>query len=843
VKANETTLDQLLGAPVQYQVPLYQRTYSWGEKQLGQLWTDLITVADQFADARSVSTHFLGSMVLAPSPSISPAKVQEWLIVDGQQRLTTLTVLFAALRDHLVGADPSAIDKFNQLYLLNPWSTESERFKVLPTQLDRDDYEAIIERRPGAGTGPTGFAYRYFRRQIEVLASDDPETLSRLDVAVARGLALVVITAQPGDNVHRIFESLNNTGLRLTQADLLRNYLFMRMPTRGELAYQSLWLPLQRELSPDQLELLVWLDLVLRGFDRTNRDDIYRAQQARLDQIDDEEQLEAEIGVFLRRMTYLKLILDPTGEADPDVRLALSRIAEWGSQTTYPVLMLLLEHRDQGQATSPEVARAISYLESFLVRRMIVGKATNNLNRILSATITELDGTSPVDEALRAYLSAPRHYWPTNDQLQRAIREDPFYWRGRHLQRTFVLRRLEESYTSQEPVALSKLTIEHVMPQTPEDDWWSSIATDASKAGETPEALHHRLVHTLGNLTLTGYNQNLSNQPFEKKRLLLAESGLKMNQEIARNNQWGAEEIDARAQHLGALAVAIWPAPLEGAGSPEDDSRWQLLSQALAELPPGAWTTYGDLAELVGSSPMGVGTHLATKDAPYAYRVLNHQGRVSEGFVWLEPGRTDDPVDLLKSEGVAFLPDGCAHPSQRFTAGDLADLIGLEREDSPEPADGNGERAARFDEQLSSVADEHVIQAAHHLIDIWRDGGGEVVYGAGTTTTAILKFRPYGHSGYVLWCAVIGPYPSTPSMEVSFQYLKSKEPFSDPAMREELRRRFNAAPSIEIPESKVAVRPGFPLAVLADESNVLAVVDALQWLQTEARLPIPKEEK
>jgi len=86
VKANETTLDQLLGAPVQYQVPLYQRTYSWGEKQLGQLWTDLITVADQFADARSVSTHFLGSMVLAPSPSISPAKVQEWLIVDGQQR-------------------------------------------------------------------------------------------------------------------------------------------------------------------------------------------------------------------------------------------------------------------------------------------------------------------------------------------------------------------------------------------------------------------------------------------------------------------------------------------------------------------------------------------------------------------------------------------------------------------------------------------------------------------------------------------------------------------------------------------------------------------------------------
>jgi len=143
VKANETTLDQLLGAPVQYQVPLYQRTYSCGEKQLSQLWTDLITVADQFVDGRSVSTHFLGSMVLAPSPSISPAKVREWLIVDGQQRLTTLTVLFAALRDRLVGADPLAIDKFNQFYLLNPWSTESERFKVLPTQLDLFDVVAI----------------------------------------------------------------------------------------------------------------------------------------------------------------------------------------------------------------------------------------------------------------------------------------------------------------------------------------------------------------------------------------------------------------------------------------------------------------------------------------------------------------------------------------------------------------------------------------------------------------------------------------------------------------------------------------------------------------------------
>jgi alkylated DNA nucleotide flippase Atl1 len=842
LKANETTLDQLLGAPVQYQVPLYQRTYSWADKQLSQLWSDLVSVADNFTNSGSQSTHFLGSMVLAPSPSNTPAKVQEWLIVDGQQRLTTLSLLFSALRDHLLASDGSVADKFNQLYLVNQWANGSDRFKLLPTQLDRESYIAVIERTPGSLPGPIGHSYRYYRRQIDSLEAEDPELLEHLDVAIARGLSLVVITAQSGDNVYRIFESLNNTGLRLTQADLLRNYLFMRMPTRGEHAYDTLWMPLQRELSPDELELLVWLDLVLRGYERTSRDEIYREQQARLEKIDGEERLEDEIKTLVRRMSYLRVILHPSAEHDPAVRHRLSTLAEWGSQTVYPAVMALLERRDHKTASSEQVANAMSYLESFLVRRMIVGKATNNLNRILAASVSDLEGEKPVDEVLRSYLSESRHYWPTDEQLRRAIVEDPFYWRGRHSQRTFVLRRLEESYGSPEPVDLAKLTIEHVMPQTPEEEWWASIGEDSAVSGETEEALHHRLVHTLGNLTLTGYNLSLSNQPFTKKRILLSDSGLRMNQEIARCEVWRSDQILARAERIAETAIHIWPGPVAGAGSPDDNSRWQLLTQALVALPTGAWTTYGDLAELIGSSPMGVGTHLATKSVPNAHRALSYHGRVSEGFAWLEPGRTDDPVDVLKSEGVVFLPDGTAHPGQRFTANELADLVGIERDGAPEESVGEGGAAERFEEQLRATGEPRLVDAVTHLIGAWRAGGGELAFGSGASASASLKLLPYGHNGYVLWCGVIYLDPSSPTFEVPFRYLKSKEPFSDPNLREELRIRLNVAPAISIPPTKISVRPSFPLSVLTEEENLTAVLGALQWLQSEARVPIPAEE-
>jgi hypothetical protein len=193
-----------------------------------------------------------------------------------------------------------------------------------------------------------------------------PQPVEHIETAVISGLALVSVTAQRGDNVHRIFESLNNTGLRLTQGDLLRNYLFMRLPARGETVYHSLWLPLQEMLSSPELELLFWLDLVQRD-PRVKQTDTYTAQQARLDRLASEDGIEAEIARFGRLGALLRTVLNPAREPHAEVRLRLERLMAWEQRPSTPLLLHLLDRRDQGRASSEEIGRAMLYVESFFV--------------------------------------------------------------------------------------------------------------------------------------------------------------------------------------------------------------------------------------------------------------------------------------------------------------------------------------------------------------------------------------------------------------------------------------------------------------------------------------------
>ena len=229
VHAVETNLRKLLEGTKQYQVPLYQRTYSWKADQLRRLWDDLVKLAEDRRDRGQGATHFIGSMVLAPSPSVGPAGVQEFLVVDGQQRLTTLTLLLAAIRDHRSETEnPSHYERVNEKYLLNKWE-EDQPLKLSPTQADRSSYNACIRRTHQAGSAdPVGTAYRFFRARLGDL--DDPDDdldIQRLEEAVISGLSLVAVTAQAGDNVHRIFESLNNTGRSWTPTEVTS----LRWPT------------------------------------------------------------------------------------------------------------------------------------------------------------------------------------------------------------------------------------------------------------------------------------------------------------------------------------------------------------------------------------------------------------------------------------------------------------------------------------------------------------------------------------------------------------------------------------------------------------------------------------
>jgi alkylated DNA nucleotide flippase Atl1 len=827
VAARETTLQELLEGSKQYQVPLYQRTYSWTKTQLARLWEDVRQLAADRVERRAL-THFIGSLVLAPSPSNGPAGVAEYLVVDGQQRLTTLSILLCAIRDHRAKTEgPEHRERIDQQYLINRWKPEKQRLKLVPTQADRDTYRACVDATAQAGgSDPIGAAYRYFSAQlIDLDDPEDPADIERIEDAVIAGLSLVSVTAQQGDNAHRIFESLNNTGLRLTQGDLLRNYLFMRLPKRAETVYHSLWLPLQKTLEARDLEMLFWLDLVQRDV-RIKQTETYAGQQARLDRLETEQEIEAEIARFSDLGALLATILDPSRETDPQVRRRLERLNSWGTTTVYPLLLHLLERRSAGTATSEQIARAMLYVESFFVRRLMIGRATANINRILLSVVTEMDDDQPVDEEVRKYLSTGRKHYASDDEIRAGVASVPYYLNGRPNQRALVLQWLEESYGSKEPVDPAKLTIEHVLPQTPTPAWNTMLGADVGP-DENVDEVYESVVHTLGNLTLTGYNSELSNGEFAAKRAKLASSGVAMNQEIAKLDRWGRPEIHERAARLADRIIGIWPGPVRR--QPPTPARWELLDKALTELPAGAWTSYGDLAALIGSHPVPVGDRLANNPVPNPHRVLRADGTLSPGFRWPDPADDRDPVAMLRAEGVVFDDHGRANPNQRMTTKELAQLVGAEIDDSmPGQGAEDGPREEKFLAQLGEFQPPAIVDGVRHLLAAWTELGGYLDFGKGDETSCFLMSANSAGARPAIWPLTL--YPSG-RCEVVFQHLARREPFDDRELREQLRQRLNTVAGVDLPAAKLELRPSFSLGVLEAPANREALVGHLAWFR------------
>jgi len=837
VSARETTLQELLEGSKQYQVPLYQRPYAWRDAQLTRLWDDIDRIAAARTEGAS-PTHFIGSLVLAPSPANGPAGVQEFLVVDGQQRLTTLSVLLCAIRDHRAETeDAEHRDRINEQYLVNKWKPAIQRFKLVPTQADRASYQAVIDSTPHAGgVDRIGSAYRYFRSQLAVVDDpDDPHDIELLEEAIISGLALVCVTAQPGDNAHRIFESLNNTGLRLTQGDLLRNYIFMRLRTRGDSVYRSLWLPLQESLDNDGLELLFWLDLV-QDNSRVQQSNTYAEQQARMDLLTTEDEVVAEVERFARLGRLLAMILAPSLEQDPLVRDRLQRLNAWKTTTVYPLLLHLLDRRDQGTATSEQIANAMLHIEGFFVRRLLIGRATTNLNRILLDAVTSMQRELPVDEAVLRYLSTGRKYYASDGDVRTAVDSVPFYLNGRARQRALVLQWLEDSYGSKEPVDFSALTIEHVLPQTPTPAWRSVLA-ESLQPGEDLEQVYESLVHTIGNLTLTGYNSTLSNSAFEVKRGQLSASGLLMNHEIAEHERWGRAEIVARSRAMAERIISLWPGPMAVVGAELTDVAWATMERAIAEIPAGRWTTYGDLAALIGSHPVPVGQRIASHPGVNAHRVLHADGRLSPGFSWPDPDRTDNPTDVLRAEGVEINDAGRASELQRLATEQLAVLIGLDIDELPDalPDPDGGEDLERRDHFMAQLGQQppEIVHGTLAILDAWTQLGGHFTYGRAAETSCFLMTESGGRLGNSIWPFAI--YPSTGRIEVVFQHLAERPPFDNEALRNELRRSLNEIDGIDLEPDTLNRRPGVDLDVVADPVSRQRLAMALSWFVEVAK--------
>ncbi len=507
-----------------------------------------------------------------------------------------------------------------------------------PTQADRPSFFACVTRSAGAGgQDPIGQAYRFFRSHVELLGPDDePLDLDRLTAVVVERLAVVDITTGQGDNAHRIFQSLNATGVNLTQADLLRNLIFMLLPTRASAVYDEVWRPMERLIGFDNLEGLARVDLQRRGID-VAVDDVFRRHQDRLESMPGgEDAVEEAVRDLALRARHYKRIIDPGAEPDQEMRAGLARLRRWGAQTSYPVLMAAYDLRERGCCRSracarwsPTSSRSSSGVSS------PASRPTRSTGCSSSSSSTCLK-MRRFPQALRQELSRQRRYWPGDEQLREAIRTRPFYFSGRGPQRKLILERLEQSYGHPEQIDFENtdLTIEHVMPQTLSEEWREHLAS----LGQDPDEVHQSLVHTLGNLTLTAFNGKLSNNPFERKRQIYSGSHLELNRALADQDAWGRDEILARADELADHAITIWPSPLPGVAEPPSGFDWSRINAAVAAIPRGRWTTYGELAQLGGTAAMPVGQHIAnTPGLDNAYRVLGSDGKPRPDFRWDNP--------------------------------------------------------------------------------------------------------------------------------------------------------------------------------------------------------------
>ncbi len=538
-------------------IPLFQRPYSWQRKHWAVLWQDILALHDQHPPAPE-RKHFIGSVVMHPTNTV-PAGVSKFAVIDGQQRLTTLFVLLIALRDVATAiGHPVLAERLNRMYLLNEYGTAAERLKVQPTQADRPALRYLAQPpAPGAprAVGPLLDAYAYFLDKLTAWINRQPARADELVPLVLDRLSLVSITLNSDDDPYLVFESLNAKGMKLTAADLIRNYLFMRIaPAQQDELNAQYWEPMQAALGEALTEFI--RHFLMRNGGNVAQSDVYGAFRKTTERRDVVPVLQ-EMARFAP--TYARL-LHPTRETKrPALRHALERLHQTRLTVAYPLLLRLYDQvRHGGSVTEATLVAVLGVLENFALRAFITKRGTGGANKSMQALarltyeLAASDGPLLLT-AIQEYLATQNY--PSDDEVRAKLLTEPLYHHAgeRNARTRLLLELLERALNHKEVVATATLSIEHVLPQTLTPAW-------AAALGPHAPADHAALVHTLGNLTLTGYNSELSNKSFAEKRAEYARSNLSLNVALTEATTWDASAIRARSAQLAALFLQIHPA-------------------------------------------------------------------------------------------------------------------------------------------------------------------------------------------------------------------------------------------------------------------------------------------
>lgn len=562
MKANETKVEDFLSSnKTQFVIPVYQRNYDWTTGQCKQLLDDILEVGLN----KKMNAHFIGSIVYVHDDVYTASRIKELTIIDGQQRLTTLTLIYLALYQLAKSLKDEGLEnEISETYLINKFAPEEEKLKLRPTENNDKALKYLLRSH-------TDEEFNDFSKLIDNFNYFKGRITDENYLVVLKGLSKLMFVEvsldREKDDPQRIFESLNSTGLELTQADLIRNYILMGLNRRDQSKiYQNYWEVIEK-LAKDESSnssrvsdfIRDYLTLVNKNI--PNKSKVYLEFKTKYPTSTLDE-LENILGNIKSLVKHYNKLINPKNEPDKDIRKQLEYIGRLEINVAYPFLMKVYDDYSKEIIDKSTFINVLELIQSFTWRRFILGLPTNALNKIFMNLYDKVninDYLYSIQKSLIQRSGVQR--FPRNTEVIDALRiKDVYNIKSKN--RTYLLDRLE-NFENKEPVFIegnSDITIEHIFPQNPDAKWKLELGADEYNF------IKENYLNTIANLTLSGNNGKLGNKPFLDKRDLpevgYKDSRLWLNKNLTILDKWDKVEIERRFKLIAKRFLKIWQFPV-----------------------------------------------------------------------------------------------------------------------------------------------------------------------------------------------------------------------------------------------------------------------------------------
>ena len=561
MKASETKVEDFLSSnKTRFVIPVYQRNYDWSTSQSKQLLDDIFEVGAN----SEMNAHFIGSIVYVHDDVYTTTRIKELTVIDGQQRLTTLTLIYLVLHSLAKELEnEELVNEISETYLINKFAPAGDKLKLRPTEDNEKALKYLL--RSDDDEEFTDFSklidnFNYFKERIT------EENYRFILEGLSKLMFVEISLDREKDDPQRIFESLNSTGLELSQADLIRNYILMRLNSENQnKIYQNYWEVIERLAKDETLNMSRVSDfirdyLTLENKKIPNKGKVYLEFKANYPTASIDE-LENNLKKIKSLVKHYNKLINPKNETDKDLRLQLEYINRLEINVVYPFLMKVYDDFVSSVIDKETFLKILDLIQSFAWRRFILGLPTNALNKIFMSLYDKVDLDDYLGSIQKSLLQRPSvQRFPKDIEVIDALKVKDVY-NIKSKNRIYLLERLE-NYKNTERVAIEDnpdITIEHIFPKNPDPKWKMELGNDDYAL------IKENYLNTIGNLTLSGNNGKLGNKPFVYKRDLdnagYKDSRLWLNKYLSTLEKWGKAEVEERFNLIAERFLQIWKYP------------------------------------------------------------------------------------------------------------------------------------------------------------------------------------------------------------------------------------------------------------------------------------------